>query len=114
MRISDWSSDVCSSDLLMQISTHPLNLSFAPDVALPFGYKAFAWEGSECYPDLLGAIDRARSEGRDLVINVPSVPLLGWRSEERREGTECVRTCRSLGSPEHKKKNNTPTYDKKQ
>src|SRR3546814_14177500 len=25
----------------------------------------------------------------------------GWRSEERRVGTECVSTCRSRGSPYH-------------
>src|SRR3546814_13819493 len=28
-----------------------------------------------------------------------------WRSEERRVGKECVRTCRSRWSPYHKKKN---------
>src|SRR3546814_15579979 len=26
---------------------------------------------------------------------------IGWRSEERRVGKECVRTCRSRWSPEH-------------
>src|SRR3546814_15071481 len=35
--------------------------------------------------------------------------LLSNRSEERREGKECVRTCRSRWSPYHKKKQTTNT-----
>src|SRR3546814_20134002 len=33
-----------------------------------------------------------------------SLTLRPERSDERRVGTECVRTCRSRGSPNHKKK----------
>src|SRR3546814_20023668 len=48
----------------------------------------------------------------------PNMPLCrSWlgRAEERRGGTECVRTCRSRGSPSHDKKrkatyNNTTYY----
>jgi hypothetical protein len=64
---------------LMQISTQPLTQSFDADVELPFGYKPFAWEGSESYPELLGTIDQARSDGRDLVIDLPYVPI-PWTS----------------------------------
>src|SRR3546814_12948869 len=32
---------------------------------------------------------------------IPTIPLAGGRSEERRVGKECVSTCRSRGSPYH-------------
>src|SRR3546814_18199212 len=78
MRISDWSSDVCSSDL----AAHTVDL--------------FAWQA--------GPIVKANAVGG------PLHPELG-RSEERRVGKECVRTCRSRWSPYHLKKNNY-TYTK--
>src|SRR3546814_5044041 len=37
----------------------------------------------------------------------------GLRSEERRVGKECVRTCRSRWSPYHKKKNKNTKYIKR-
>src|SRR3546814_7982314 len=74
MRISDWSSDVCSSDL------------FVPDCIQLTPGKAdeFKWLPPTCGYRLV-------SEGKDL-------PL---RSEERRVGKECVSTCRSRWSPYH-------------
>src|SRR3546814_16208325 len=45
-------------------------------------------------------------------VSLPGVPAVAigftkaFRSEERSVGKECVSTCRSRGSPEHKKKNN--------
>src|SRR3546814_12847428 len=38
---------------------------------------------------------------------VPPTSFGRRRSEERRVGNECVRTCRSRWSPDHKKKNST-------
>src|SRR3546814_17640658 len=35
-----------------------------------------------------------------------------YRSEERRVGNACVRTCRSRGSPVHSKKHSTPNNTK--
>jgi hypothetical protein len=63
---------------LMQISTQPLTQSFDADVELPFGYRPFAWEGSDSYGEVLETIDQARADGRDLVIDLPYVPILGW------------------------------------
>src|SRR3546814_14237763 len=97
MRISDWSSDVCSSDLhrakrqsaMYQISPsvvpaqagkHPLNVGghavyseFFPMLDVPFLYGS-GWN----------AQDDAQ---RAAVVVI--------RSEERRVGKECVSTCRS-------------------
>src|SRR3546814_1267507 len=72
MRISDWSSDVCSSDLqIFAVSRRPYN-SFVIGVSVQ--YRFF--------------IGEAQFSG-DL------------RSEERRVGKECVSTCRSRWSPYH-------------
>src|SRR3546814_18819479 len=83
VRISDWSSDVCSSDL-------PL----AP-VDQAEGYKVLI-DGPE---KMLAEIT-----GYDAVSFQPN------RSEERRVGKECVSTCRSRWSPYHSKKKTGQTY----
>src|SRR3546814_7263366 len=87
MRISDWSSDVCSSDLLR---------------------RAFA-EGADIHnltaQELFGEVNRD-TRGRAKTINFAilygiSAFGLAGRSEERRVGKECVSTCRSRWSPYH-------------
>src|SRR3546814_21084359 len=75
MRISDWSSDVCSSDLL--------NLDLL---------SAHVQTAGSIHP--LGQDFRAFRSGH---------PPWG-RSEESRVGKECVSTCRSRWSPYHSKK----------
>src|SRR3546814_4572829 len=70
MRISDWSSDVCSSDLRSR-STGVIDIEKALQIA---------------------EIVR-RAQGFDAGIR--------QRSEERRVGKECVRTCRSRWPPYH-------------
>src|SRR3546814_1937703 len=58
---------------------------------------------------LYGAIDDRRNAARAAaflaligIVNVPIVHFsVNWRSEERRVGKECVRTCRSRWSPYH-------------
>src|SRR3546814_13471174 len=44
-----------------------------------------------------------RANAREIVGNEDKI-LASARSEERREGKECVSTCRSRGSPDHSKK----------
>src|SRR3546814_1500122 len=91
MRISDWSSDVCSSDLLglgaYQVGKgqHRAQGSLA---VLPA-------HGQERHAHLPPSL-RRRS-----VIDAPDDRLLPGRSEERRVGKECVSTCRSRWSPYH-------------
>src|SRR3546814_7269808 len=85
MRISDWSSDVCSSDLNLQ-----------PRAA----------EGAEVERAGTGPrpeVDVARSQPRqpDRRQDRPHRQIFAIRSEERRVGKECVSTCRSRWSPCH-------------
>src|SRR3546814_3201810 len=81
MRISDWSSDVCSSDLLLAAIW--IALHFATQIVRPIG-------------NLVLAAERVR--GGDLTVRIDEGPE---RSEERRVGKECVSTCRSRWSPYH-------------
>src|SRR3546814_11948138 len=90
MRISDWSSDVCSSDL--------------PDQDLEENQKV-AVSSSETGQSAIDAIDPNPVIGQESDVNdqAESAPLSD-RSEERRVGKECVSTCRSRWSPSHYKK----------
>src|SRR3546814_9636605 len=85
MRISDWSSDVCSSDLTCLLS---------PD--LKSSRKAIRLAGSLAVPylELMADIILAR-------VGAAGDVLHHARSEERRVGKECVSTCRSRWSPYH-------------
>src|SRR3546814_5023310 len=92
MRISDWSSDVCSSDLQR-----------FDDAG---GKRARRFDG-----DALGdrvargrqvaAAHLAVHRGVELCLNADEldIRLQRLRSEERRVGKECVSTCRSRWSP---------------
>src|SRR3546814_12132651 len=94
MRISDWSSDVCSSDLLLMGNS----------------------------PEVIERCRRVYDNHKALTINSieyginytveavpPTYPVSALamrrrsavRSEERRVGKECVSTCRSRWSPYH-------------
>src|SRR3546814_16621254 len=79
MRISDWSSDVCSSDL---DSTRPSGNEGG------FSFKIEQFSSVHCNSFL------------DYFVQ-----NFAFRSEERRVGKECVSTCRSRWSPYHSKKN---------
>src|SRR3546814_12228521 len=77
MRISDWSSDVCSSDL-----------------------------GTPCEVQLRTLLQHAHSQLTHDTIYKPKTIASSHtkrfvRSEERRVGKECVSTCRSRWSPYH-------------
>src|SRR3546814_1783507 len=93
MRISDWSSDVCSSDLRV-VASRALFGSCQYIIAelLPrFGIESRLIDGTD-----LGAWEEALAPGVQAVfLETPSNP----RSEERRVGKECVSTCRSRWSP---------------
>src|SRR3546814_18736642 len=85
MRSSDWSSDVCSSDLVAQFANLGLGLG-NPLAECRIGQPVMPHHAQGCH-------------------------LLGTRSEERRVGKECVSTCRSRWAPDHykKKQHQTPT-----
>src|SRR3546814_10564538 len=84
MRISDWSSDVCSSDLAHRGVKH-LGIEFK-NVHVAHGQ--------------IGA------DQQGIVVKHINSAIFGdggvhHRSEERRVGKECVSTCRSRWSPYH-------------
>src|SRR3546814_13594952 len=104
MRISDWSSDVCSSDLLDPVAGGVLGRD---DGKLGAGRLAEAFHSP--LPRAVGIgvhVDRHGMAGPD----VGEVGLLEVRSEERRVGKECVSTCRSRWSPYHSQKNKYLRY----
>src|SRR3546814_20429203 len=98
MRISDWSSDVCSSDLDVAMSRGEVGIVFAPD-AWHDGCRALRDEfGFEMLADLCG-IDYLGYGGDKWDTEVSSEGYS--RSEARRVGKECVRKCRSRLSQSH-------------
>src|SRR3546814_11444016 len=80
LRISDWSSDVCSSDLHAALNA---SLAVAIEWRDPSGELAAAIKGLRTIKSIEDAVAS---------------------SEERRVGKECVSTCRSRWSPYHYKK----------
>src|SRR3546814_21021828 len=81
MRISDWSSDVCSSDLLLAEARAAMN---EQRYLAPAGNNAF-----EFYLRVL-----EKDPGNKVASDA-----LREGSEERRVGNECVSTCRSRWAP---------------
>src|SRR3546814_6727398 len=79
MRISDWSSDVCSSVLFEQLLHRPEQLAERVRRLVA-----------------LALVERVAHQ---------LAQLLAVRSEERRVGKECVSTCRSRWWSNHYKKN---------
>src|SRR3546814_9681122 len=84
MRISDWSSDVCSSDLAGAVEGE---IRAAVGQFEDFGDALLARQA-------LGVEEIGHAELAALFLAVR-------RSEERRVGKECVSTCRSRWSPSH-------------
>src|SRR3546814_17059343 len=100
MRISDWSSDVCSSDL-------PTNRRKRPCVATVISSRRYPPAATKrlstmqrryvpacIYREELGQINNTR--WRKSADHQEQL-----RSEERRVGKECVSTCRSRWSPDN-------------
>src|SRR3546814_13112447 len=103
MRISDWSSDVCSSDLTFPVFTSEDDsalLSTVDQVSERFVREvdSVARLVDEKFPELgFGHLEEQFGTWRAW--------LRGYaRSEERRVGKECVSTCSSRWSPYHYKK----------
>src|SRR3546814_3613536 len=87
MRISDWSSDVCSSDLK--------TLSFN---AQQRGSHLSGVDSTSC-AHIADALITSNHGAKKTVVS--TAPPGTGRSEERRVGKECVSTCRSRWSPYH-------------
>src|SRR3546814_11926715 len=95
MRISDWSSDVCSSDLILQR---------IPLLQWHGGISCLWWQSNTHLHNLwvcYGLRFLFQAKSGDIVVQMRR------RSEERRVGKECVSTCRSRWSQYHYKKQTT-------
>src|SRR3546814_11334335 len=100
MRISDWSSDVCSSDLVMpDIEPSADRAGEAVDEAEGEAETEHGGAGRFA----LGAETRIEQvrRGRETDRRRADDPQLEHRSEERRVGKECVSTCSSRWWPDH-------------
>src|SRR3546814_21195745 len=102
MRISDWSSDVCSSDLGVD---HDLVLAGG---GLAAGLVALAFR--QLRPEVdVAIVEQGPTIGGnhlwsffDSDVNAGDRWLVApLRSAERRVGKECVSTCKARGSPYH-------------
>src|SRR3546814_12181474 len=108
MRISDWSSDVCSSDLgTLATEGAALNLGDGDDVftlndgGLITGSGVNAGAGTDSLivdNAVARTLDGASVTAFESLAKQNSGLL---RSEERRVGKACVSTCRSRWSPYH-------------
>src|SRR3546814_16149264 len=99
MRISDWSSDVCSSDLQIDDT----NLAYLCDSNIRGELEAVGEKPDELLDTYIKLIN-------DSVAGLPDDMTVclhmcrgnfGRRSEERRVGKECVSTCRSRWATSH-------------
>src|SRR3546814_17140328 len=105
MRISDWSSDVCSSDLgFSDLRVLPFFDTMSMGMEL-LGEPIAYGEGDGVAYQI--ALTREKLEAIRRAWNLPSTsyiylrPADLGRSEARRVGNECVSTCRSRWSPDH-------------
>src|SRR3546814_15135013 len=117
MRISDWSSDVCSSDLLhRQVRNRGAELRVPVDEALVAIEQALVVKLDEHLDDgggkalvhreaLVRPVAR-RAQAAELPGDLAARLRLPFRSQERRVGTDGVSTCRSRWSSYHYKKKN--------
>src|SRR3546814_5854191 len=94
MRISDWSSDVCSSDLL--IGGRLAHRDVKGIAAQPAGDAVVAGNPRQGVRRVGDGAKASRADGND---EADLAARLQERSEERRVGKACVSTCSSRWSP---------------
>src|SRR3546814_14561210 len=98
MRISDWSSDVCSSDLCVE-----------KRIVSPVGSAVMGQSHKGVGPGITDAVAERHhalpqpTNSRGGKLHIAGKEHRAWsstdRSEERRVGKECVSTCRFRWSP---------------
>src|SRR3546814_19509209 len=121
MRISDWSSDVCSSDLpghirrLALIRRHTqrrvalemfdrAEILARGELHVARGHIVLEVDPSRPRARIaVGEMQRRSDRHRERRLNIVALPRRAAagerRSEERSAGTACVSTCRSRGAP---------------
>src|SRR3546814_17590712 len=103
MRISDWSSDVCSSDLVFDAALAELAADMVATMYAAEGVGLAADQiGEDVAIFVFDCPDATGQRTVGVVCNpVLTLPEGADRSEARRVGKECVSTCSSRGSPEN-------------
>src|SRR3546814_9228914 len=104
MRISDWSSDVCSSDLMLQVRKES-----GPDAMYFIGGSKHSNEGAYLYRKFCSFWGTNNNDNQARICHSTTVAGVAntWgygcmtRSEERRVGKEGVRTCRTRWATSH-------------
>src|SRR3546814_20417056 len=109
MRISDWSSDVCSSDLTFRPARRFQSREARNSSALAPG-KGRPMPGSDPITGVSeksGGLMKSCADAGDTASGAATraaATRFHLSSEERREGNKCVRTGRSRWAPDHEKK----------
>src|SRR3546814_15662785 len=98
MRISDWSSDVCSSDLDRTLRSFPQQGKCLDKRR----GRANNWSGFQGWRwiPLLASLTTQKTQFL-LCLHPSYIAMFEPRSEERRVGKEWVSTCRSRWSQDH-------------
>src|SRR3546814_15548793 len=101
MRISDWSSDVCSSDLATDFEDGRALIRAGEDDD-GFAYDRVFSDLAPLSPNMkvFAAEVSFVRHGETYGMETLNVVARSDRSEERRVGKECVSTCRSRWSPD--------------
>src|SRR3546814_20145745 len=111
MRISDWSSDVCSSDLLVDFD----DIDYFTHADLLYDLAGQMVKHLHSYLSEADALNVLDGQRKTIAMEIHSqmmahfyeeatefeVQVSRGRSEGRRVGKECVSTCRSRWSPDH-------------
>src|SRR3546814_18259060 len=97
MRISDWSSDVCSSDLREMIRRQAVARRRFARVGVDRRNLETLGEGF----DLTFGVTKVRNVAERDEVQAVAGRAAFLRSDERRVGKGCVSTCRSRWSPYH-------------
>src|SRR3546814_17309654 len=116
MRISDWSSDVCSSDLLdivwrREMISHSYRPTWVTAQTSDGPVRAIGFAINRSHERYTGALP----EETVAETIAHAAGFLGpCSSEERRVGQECVSTCRSRGAQDNTTKKQKDTISKPQ
>src|SRR3546814_17580866 len=105
MRISDWSSDVCSSDLELRKERKAFRSVLLASLVINLLALSLPLFSMNVYDRVIPnrAVSTLWVLGIGVLLAFAMEFALRTRSEERRVGKECVSTCRSRWSPYNSK-----------
>src|SRR3546814_12720399 len=106
MRISDWSSDVCSSDLPAGRDRGRRTVARCRVIVGEDKIPAANTIGRKTVEEMVGELHRKRDQASVAGVTIAKREAID-SSEERRVGEECVSTFRFRGSTYQSKKKNT-------